>query len=112
MYISPYVSRVVNKKVRGKVALGKWDLGGAVRDQRVVPGRFERERRPLTEIFWSRRPAARSWARLALRRSRRTFLGGGWWPGGLMFNHWTGLGSSPVRNSSNQSGASANWEWN
>src|SRR5260370_31626609 len=63
-------------------------------------------------MLGARTPAAKSWARLALRRSRRTFLGGGWWPGGIMLSHWTGLGSSPVRNSANQSGASGNCERN
>ena len=32
--------------------------------------------------------------------------------GGHHVQPWTGLGSSPVRNSSNHSGASANWERN
>ena len=36
-------------------------------------------------------------------RSRSTFLGGGWWPGGIMFSHCSGLGSSPVRSSSKNS---------
>src|SRR5882762_4114851 len=47
-------------------------------------------------MLGARTPAAKSWVRLALRRSRRTFLGAGWWPGGIMLSHWMGLGSSPV----------------
>ena len=35
--------------------------------------------------------------------------GGGWWPGGIMLSHWTGLGSSPVRSSSKNSDALENF---
>jgi hypothetical protein len=36
--------------------------------------------------------ASRIWARLALRRSSKTFFGGGWWPGGIMSSHCSGFG--------------------
>ena len=65
--------------------------------------------RSLTEMFSGRRPDSWSWSWLAFFRLRRTFFGGGWWPGGIWLSHWSGLGSSPVRSSSKNSEASENF---